>query len=452
MNIAVMGAGRVGLVVAAGLADFGLNVFAVDSDPSKIDRLQNGELPFYEPGLRELVEKNRSASRLHFTVDPAAAIHKSLVLYIAVGTEEMTSGKPNLGPLFEVSRAVGKLAKEYKVIAIKSTVPIGTAARVIAELRKTTQIPCDVVSNPEFLREGSAIENFLRPERVILGGDSQRALAIMRDIYRPLYLVDTPILATDHATAELIKYATNAFLATKITFINEMANLCDVIGADVHMISKGLGLDRRIGPKFLHPGPGYGGSCLPKDTRTLLDMAQERGLKMNVVEAAIQANDAISSYLVGRLKQMLGNLQGKTIGVLGLSYKPFTDDIRESPAIKFVQALIAEGAQVQAHDPMATDEAVKVLGKNSARFCPNPFAAATDAHAVAVLTEWNEFRNLDLAEVRRVMKGAILLDTRNIYEPRAAVAQGFRYVGRGRGSTSSRALGASSIPEEPAAW
>ena len=439
MNISVIGAGRVGLVVAAGLADFGLNIFSVDSDQSKIDRLQRGELPFYEPGLRELVEKNRSASRLHFTVNLADAIHKSLVLYIAVGTEEVTPGKPNLGPLFEVSRAVGKLAKEYKVMAIKSTVPIGTAVRVIAELRKTTKIPCDVVSNPEFLREGSAIENFLRPERVILGGSSQQALAIMRDIYRPLYLLDTPIIATDHTTAELIKYATNAFLATKITFINEMANLCDVTGADVHMISKGLGLDRRIGPKFLHPGPGYGGSCLPKDTRTLSNIAQEHGLKMNVVDGTIEANDAISSYLVGRLKKMLGNLKGKIIGVLGLSYKPFTDDVRESPAIRFVQALTAEGAQVQAHDPMATDEAVKVFGENSARFFSNPFAAATDAHAVAILTEWNEFRNLDLAEVRRVMKGNILLDTRNIYEPTAAMAQGFRYAGRGRGSISSRA-------------
>lgn len=432
MNVAVVGAGRVGLVVGAGLADFGLQVCCVDSDKSKISLLQNGELPFYEPGLREMVEKNCRASRLQFTTDLREAVRKSLVLFIAVGTEEATAGKPNLDPLYAVAKGVAQAMTEYKVLIIKSTVPIGTAPRLISELRTLTKIPFDVVSNPEFLREGSAIENFMRPDRVIIGSNSQQALAIVRDIYRPLYLIETPIITTDHATAELLKYATNSFLAMKITFINEMATLCDATGADIHAIAKGIGLDKRIGPKFLHPGPGFGGSCLPKDTRSLVEIAKRFHCRLHTVEGTVASNDEITGYLVARLKEKLTSLKNRTVCVLGLSYKPSTDDVRESPALRFIDALVKEGAQMQVHDPMANNEAKRVLSGTHIRFYQDPYSAAAGADAVAVLTEWNEYRNMDLAEIRRNMKGDVLLDTRNIYEPSAAVAQGFDYLGRGR--------------------
>lgn len=437
MNVAVIGTGRVGLVVGAGLADFGLAVCCVDSDESKIASLQNGAMPFYEPGLRELIEKNCAACRLKFTTDLNQAVQGCLVLFIAVGTEELSPGKPNLEPLFAVSKNIVDVISEHRVLVIKSTVPVGTAVRLVAELRPRTKVPFEVVSNPEFLREGSALENFMRPDRVILGGTSQLALATVRDIYRPLYLVETPIITTDHATAELLKYATNAFLALKVTFINEMATLCDAIGADVHTIAKGLGLDKRIGPKFLHPGPGFGGSCLPKDTRTLVDTAKQLGCQLNTVEGLIRTNRSISSYLINQLKRKLTTLQDRTVCVLGLSYKPFTDDVRESPAIEFIRSVVAEGAQVQAHDPLANAEAKKVLAEDSVRFCPTPYVAAAGVDAVAVLTEWNEFRNLDLAELRRAMKGDVLLDARNLYEPENAAAVGFRYIGRGRSVQST---------------
>ena len=432
MEIAVVGAGRVGLVTAAGFADFGLSVCCVDSDKSKVAFLQSGKVPFYEPGLQELVDKNRSASRLTFTTELRDAVRTSQVLFIAVGTEELSSGKPNLGPLFEVAKTIGTVMKDYKVIVIKSTVPVGTASRMISELQNVTKVPFDVVSNPEFLREGAAIENFMRPDRVILGGSSERALAIMGNIYRPLYLVDTPFVITDHTTAELIKYATNSFLATKISFINEMANLCDATGADVHAIAKSLGLDKRIGPKFLHPGPGFGGSCLPKDTRTLIDIARQHGCRVHTVEGTVETNRNIAAYLAGKLKEKLGSLSGRTVAVLGLSYKPLTDDVRESPAIDFIRILLGEAVQIRAHDPSANHEAEKILPSAHVCFCRNPYAAATDADAVAILTEWNEFRNLELAELRRIMSGNVLLDTRNLYDPVRAVALNFQYIGRGR--------------------
>lgn len=436
MNVAVIGAGRVGLVAAACLADFGLNVICVDSDSGRIKALLNRQLPFYEPGLDELVGKNCSACRLSFTTSLSEAVQGCLVLFITVGTEEISPGSPNLGPLFEVARCVGQLMTKYKVLVVKSTVPAGTASRLIAELKHTTKVPFDLVSNPEFLREGTAIENFMRPDRVILGSDSQQALAIVRDIYRPLYLIETPIVTTDHVTAELIKYAANAFLAMKITFINEMATLCDATGADVHAIAKGLGLDKRIGPKFLHAGPGFGGSCLPKDTRTLVETAKQLGARVQLVERTIASNRAICGYLVSKLREKLTSLTGRRICVLGLSYKPSTDDVRESPAIDFIRALLAQEAQVQAHDPLAIGEARKVLTEDRVSFHETPSAAATDADAVAVLTEWNEFRNLDLAKLKGVMKGDVLLDSRNLYDPAGARAQGFHYIGRGRGSRS----------------
>ncbi len=438
MNVAIIGTGRVGLVAGAGFADFGLNVCCVDSDERKISTLEGGKVPFYEPGLQELVRKNQAASRVSFTTDLAEAVKKSLVLFVAVGTDEISPGKPDLTALFHVVKDIARVINEYKVLVIKSTVPVGTAARVIRELEQLTKQPFDVISNPEFLREGSAIENFMRPDRVVLGGKNQRALAIIRDIYRPLYLLDTPFIISDHATAEMIKYAANAFLATKISFINEMANLCDATGADVHAIAKGLGLDKRIGPKFLHPGPGFGGSCLPKDTRTLVEIGREHGCRLPLLEGTIETNRMLGTYLVGKLKEMLGTLQGRTVALLGLTYKPLTDDVRLSPALDFIKALQTEGAKIRAHDPSIRQDTEGAFSAETVRICRDPYEAAADADAVAVLTEWNEFRHLDLAEMRRVMKGDVLLDSRNVYDPEAAVASGFRYLGRGRGARSPK--------------
>jgi UDPglucose 6-dehydrogenase len=433
MNVAMVGAGRVGLVAGACLADFGIKVHCVDNQQEKIEGLRSGKLPFHEPGLAELVQKNTRADRLTFSTDLAEAVRRSLVIFLAVGTEEETPGQPNLKPLYEVSRQMARQMTEYKVLVIKSTVPVGTARRLSEELRRETQAEFDIVSNPEFLREGSGIENFMRPDRVVLGGRSQQALAIVRDIYRPLYLIETPIVVTDNETAELAKYACNAFLALKISFINEIASFCDSAGVDVHAVAKVLGLDKRIGPKFLHPGPGFGGSCLPKDTRVLLSMSEEYNCRLRTVEGALGTNEEMCAYLVDRLEQHLGRLEQRTICALGLAYKPFTDDVRESPALAFIRVLLERGAVVQAHDPEANSSAAQVVEHERLRFCDDAYQAASQAEAVAVLTEWNEFRNLDLGALKRTMKGSVLLDTRNVFNPAAAAAHGFTYLGRGRG-------------------
>jgi UDPglucose 6-dehydrogenase len=432
MNVVMIGAGRVGLVAAGCLADFGLKVHCVDNQEEKIKCLQSGRLPFYEPGLAELLLKNRQAGRLFFSTNLAEAVRQSLVIFIAVGTEEEVPGKANLSPLFRVSKQIARDMREYKVLVIKSTVPVGTARRLAAELERETKLPFDIVSNPEFLREGSAIENFMRPDRVILGGKNAQALAILRDIYRPLYLIETPIIATDNEAAELIKYASNAFLALKISFINEIASLCDRTGVDVHDMAKALGLDKRIGPKFLHPGLGFGGSCLPKDTRVLLATSKQYGIGLKTVEAALETNEEICSYLVGKIRRQLGALEGRIISVLGLAYKPFTDDVRDSQAIAFVRLLLEEGAVVRAHDPAANASAAQILRHNNLSFYSDACEAASDAEAVAVLTEWNEFRNLDLTDLRKVMKGDVLFDVRNVFDPDTAASYGFVYLGRGR--------------------
>lgn len=434
MNVVMIGGGRVGLVAAAGLADFGLKVHCVDIDAAKIDSLQKNRWPFYEPGLAELLQKSAQAGRLVFSTNLSEAIRQCLVVFIAVGTEEKSPGECNLQPLFDVVQLLAKEMKEYKVLVIKSTVPIGTAKQVIAEMRKQTRVPFDVISNPEFLREGSAIETFMRPDRVVLGGTSQQALAIVRDIYRPLYLIETPIVSTDHESAELVKYASNAFLSLKISFINEVATLCDNIGADVHVVAKVMGLDKRIGPKFLHPGPGFGGSCLPKDTRVLVTTSQKLGCRLKTVEAALETNEALCAYLLARLKRQMGTLAGRTVGVLGLAYKSFTDDVRESHALEFVRLLLSEQAAVQAHDPAAASAAAAVLQHGHFHLRPTAYEAADGADAVVVLTEWNEFRNLDLSELRERMAGNVLLDARNVFDPATAVSHGFVYLGRGRGT------------------
>ncbi len=443
MNVAMIGAGRVGLAAAACLADFGISVHCVDNQPEKIESLQAGLVPFHEPGLTELVHKNVRAGRLSFTTDLGGAIGRSLVLFIAVGTEEEDEpGVPNLKPLYAVAKDIARQMTEYKVLVIKSTVPVGTALHLAGELKKETTVEFDVVSNPEFLREGSAIENFMRPDRIVLGGRSQHALAILKDIYRPLYLIETPIVTTNNETAELAKYASNAFLALKISFINEIASFSDAAGVDVHDVAKILGLDKRIGPKFLHPGPGYGGSCLPKDTRALLASGRQLGLVLRTVDGAVRTNEEICSYLVERIRKSMETLEGRTVGVLGLAYKPFTDDIRESRAIAFVRLLLKEGAIVRAHDPAANASAAQVLQHENLQFFDNAYEAATGAEVLSILTEWNEFRNLDLGEIKKVMKGSLLLDTRNVIDPDAATSHGLMYLGRGRGAGTLEPVGA----------
>jgi UDPglucose 6-dehydrogenase len=438
MNVAMIGAGRVGLVAAACLADFGFNVHCVDKMEDRIESLLKGNVPFEEPGLAELARKNRQAGRLHFSNDLTQAVRQSLVLFIAVGTEDEIPGKPNLKFLYEAAEQIAASMTEYKVLVIKSTVPVGTARALAAHLRGRTHVDFDIVSNPEFLREGSAIEGFMRPDRVVLGVVTPQALAIMRDIYRPLFLIETPIVVTDNNTAELSKYASNAFLATKISFINEIANFCDFVGVDVHDVSKVLGLDKRIGPKFLHPGPGWGGSCLPKDTRALIAMAREAGCKLPVVEGTCATNVMVIPYLLEKLEEALGPLAGKRIGVLGLTYKQFTDDLRESPAVEFTRQLLRSEAVVQAFDPAASGNAAAALKDPNFHLASDAYQAAANADGVAVLTEWNQFRNLDLGRLREVMNGDVLMDTRNCIAPDAAAAAGFHYVGRGRRAKTSR--------------
>lgn len=437
MNIAVVGTGYVGLVVGAGLADFGLQVTCVDSQPDKIEALQRGETKIYEPGLRELVQKNLQAGRLSFSGDFAAAIKRSLVIFLTLPTDSTIDGRPDVSELFSVGEELAATMREYKVIVIKSTVPVGTARNLAAHIQEHEPefVPFDIVSNPEFLREGSALETFLRPNRVVLGHASERALAIVRDIYRPLYLIETPFVITDNETAELIKYAANAFLATKISFINEFANLCDALGCDVHVVAKAMGLDPRIGSKFLHPGPGFGGSCFPKDSQALIRMAAHYGMDMKIVKAAIEVNETQTSRILEKLRQNLPSLQNQPIAVLGLTFKSNTDDIRQSPALRICKLLLAEGCVLRLHDPVANHKAVSELGTQQASYHSCPYEASEGASALLVLTEWNDFRNLDLARIKSVLSGDLLVDARNIYDPDRARALGFRYVGVGRGST-----------------
>lgn len=438
MHIAVIGTGYVGLVVGAGLADFGLEVTCVDSIPEKIETLQRGEVPIYEPGLQELVKKNVQAGRLRFSHDFPSVVKSSLVIFVTVPTNPKADGQPDLAVLFDVGEKLAHTMNEYKVIVIKSTVPVGAARRLTDHIREHQPVcvPFDIISNPEFLREGSALETFLRPNRVILGHSSDQALAIVRDIYRPLYLIETPFVITDNETAELIKYAANAFLATKISYINEIANLCDALGCDVHVVARAMGLDPRIGSKFLHPGPGFGGSCFPKDTQALLKMAANQGLEMRTVKAAIDTNQAQAGRIIEKLRTGLGTLRDQQIAVLGLAFKSNTDDVRQSPAVRVCGLLLAEGAQIRAHDPVANKKAAAMLENSGVSYHSSPYEAANGASALVVLTEWNEFRNLDLQRIRSTMSGDLLVDARNIYDPVRARASGFRYFGIGRGSVA----------------
>lgn len=432
MHIGIIGTGYVGLVTGACFAEFGLFVTCVDKDEKKIKSLKKGEIPFYEPGLDELVKRNVKQGRLIFTTKIAKAVESSLVIFIAVGTPGRGDGSADMKYVEEVSREVADQIDDYKVIVTKSTVPVGTGEKIreIISRNLKSRTDFDIVSNPEFLREGSAIEDFMRPNRVVIGAASPQAVAIMKDLYKPLYLLETPFVITNIETAELIKYASNSFLATKISFINEIAALCEKVGADVHMVAKGMGLDRRIGPKFLHPGPGYGGSCLPKDTTALLKIAEDNNVHLGIVDAAVRANERQREYMVERIKQSMGDLKGKTLAVLGLSFKPNTDDIRDAPSVPIIKSLLKEGAKIRAYDPVSMDSAEKILPE--IKYCKDPYNTLKGADALIIMTEWNQFRNLELDKIKALLNSPFFFDLRNIYDPQKMREKGFQYYSVGR--------------------
>lgn len=432
MHIAVIGTGYVGLVTGACFAEFGVDVTCVDIDEQKIERISAGVLPIYEPGLEQLVAKNANAGRLSFTTDVKEAVEQALVIFLAVGTPPNDDGSPDLTFVESAARSVAAHMNGYKVIVTKSTVPIGTGERlrVLIEQHQKTRVNFGVVSNPEFLREGAAISDFMRPDRVVIGSRDPEAVAIMRDLYRPLYLMERPFVITSLEAAELTKYAANAFLATKISFINEIANLCDKIGCDVHDVARAMGMDRRIGGKFLHPGPGFGGSCFPKDTQALTTVARQFDCDSLIVDAVIEANRRQQCAMIPKIEKLVGDVNGKKIAVLGLAFKPETDDMREAPSLAIIRALTARGAQVCAYDPVAMNEARKLLADID--YAEDEYAAVADADALVFVTEWNQFRALDMGRVRDLMKSPKVADLRNIYDPADMRALGFDYVGVGR--------------------
>jgi len=430
----MIGAGYVGLVSGACFAEFGAHVTCLDVDESKIDDLNNGKIPIYEPGLDDLVKKNVEAGRLRFTTEFSAAIGKADLIFIGVGTPTRRGdGHADLKYVYAAAKEIAKHLEGYTVIVDKSTVPVGTARQVYRVIREESpDADFDVASNPEFLREGAAISDFMRPDRVVIGVESERAEALLRELYRPINLIEAPIHVTNLESAELVKYASNAFLATKISFINEISALCEKVGADVHAVAKGMGLDGRIGRKFLHAGPGYGGSCFPKDTLALVRIAQEHGTSSRIVESVIEVNAAQKARMVGKIRQALGGSEaGKTVAVLGLTFKPETDDMRDAPALSILPALVEKGATINAHDPEGMKEAAELLPEGI-NYCSSPDKALQDADAVVLMTEWNVYRGLDLDEVKRLMKGNVFVDLRNVYEPEQMQKAGFQYhcVGR----------------------
>ena len=434
MHIGIIGTGYVGLVTGACFAEFGIYVTCIDKDDKKVRSLKKGEVPFYEPGLEGLVKKNIKNGRLRFSTRIQDAVDSSLVIFIAVGTPPRGDGSADMRYVESVAEEIAEHIKGYKVIVTKSTVPVGTGAKLTKIISKKLkeQVDFDIVSNPEFLREGSAIEDFMRPNRVVIGARSQQAAAIMKDLYGPLYLIETPFVITNVETAELIKYASNSFLAVKISFINELSNLCDRVGADVHVVAKGMGLDHRIGAKFLHPGPGYGGSCFPKDTRALLTIASNKGLELGIVRSAVEANERQKTIMTEKIKNGLGSLKDKTIAVLGLSFKPNTNDMREAPSISIIEKLLKEKAKVKAFDPIATEDA-KLVFHDKIKYAKGPYDCVKGADAVVILTEWNEFRNLELLKIKTLLKTPNFFDLRNIYEPEKMKRLGFNYFCVGRG-------------------
>jgi UDPglucose 6-dehydrogenase len=432
LRIGVVGTGYVGLVVGACLAENGNTVICVDKDAEKIATLRGGEVPIYEPGLDELISRNVAEERLSFSTDLDDAVRKSDILFVAVGTPQDEDGSADLTHVLEVARSIGRAMNGPKVIVNKSTVPVGTAARVRKVISELTGQPFSVVSNPEFLKEGVAVEDFLKPDRVVIGTDDPKVEALMRELYEPFVRTGNPILVMDPASAELTKYAANAMLASRISFMNEVANLCDHVGADVRQVRLGMGTDSRIGASFLFPGIGYGGSCFPKDVKALLRMGQDAGCDMKVVGAVDRANEAQKTILVPRLERFLGGFADKVVAVWGLAFKPRTDDLREAPALAVIAKVRAGGAAVRAYDPKAMAHARRYLGDDGVVFCNRSYEAVEGADALVIATEWNEFREPDFERIKALMRRPAIFDGRNIYNPQHLRTLGFYYEGIGR--------------------
>ncbi|MDH3347485.1 MAG: UDP-glucose/GDP-mannose dehydrogenase family protein [Desulfobulbaceae bacterium] len=435
MNITIIGTGYVGLVTGTCLAEFGHHVTCVDKIEEKINQLKKGKIPIYEPGLDTLVAKNITEGRLCFTTDLTTAIPEAKAIFIAVGTptSRRGDGYADLTYIHAAAKEIAPYLDNYSVIINKSTVPVGTARQVERIIQsENPKANFDVASNPEFLREGAAINDFMRPDRIVIGVESEEAKQVLHDIYKPLYLLERPIISTSIETAELTKYAANAFLAVKISFINEIANVCEAIGADVADLAKAIGMDGRIGSKFLHPGPGYGGSCFPKDTLALMRIVQEYGENVRIVSAAVEVNSAQKARMIKKIRDMLGGSEsGKTIGVLGLTFKPETDDMRDAPATTIIPALLERGAKIRAHDPKGMEESQKCLPPE-VQYVKNAYEAVENADAVILMTEWNQYRALDLEKIHSTMRKAVFIDLRNVYEPARMKELGFEYSCIGR--------------------
>lgn len=437
MKIAIIGTGYVGLVSGACFAEMGLDITCVDIDHRKIEALNAGRIPIYEPGLEEIVRRNVEAGRLHFTTDLAACLDRMEVVFLAVGTPPLEDGSADLRQVFEVARTFGRHIRRYTLLVTKSTVPVGTAQRireiVATELKvRGEEIEFDVASNPEFLKEGAAVKDFMSPDRVVVGVESERARKLMARLYRPFLINNFRVMFMDIASAEMTKYAANAMLATRISFMNDIANLCDRVGADVEMVRKGIGADLRIGNKFLYPGCGYGGSCFPKDVQALARTAREHGYTMQVIEAVERVNEAQKEVLFRKVKELLGNLDGRRIALWGLAFKPETDDMRKAPALVVIERLLEVGAEVVAYDPVAMDECRRRLTGKPVRYARNMYEAAEGADAVVLVTEWKEFRMPDWPRLRATMRGDAVIDGRNIFDKQEVLAAGFRYSGIGK--------------------
>jgi len=441
MKVCVVGSGYVGLVTGACLADFGMHVVGVDKDRSKVETLRRGEIPIYEPGLKTLVAKNTSEGRLSFTTELGPAIEESKAVFIAVGTPPRPDGSADLTFIKDVARSIGEHLNGFKVVVTKSTVPTGTGRMIEEIIRDTARqhghdADFAIVSNPEFLREGSAIDDFMNPDRVVIGSRDPRAIEVMQDIYAPLHNADVPFVVSNVETAELIKYASNGFLATKISFINEIATLCETLGADVETVARGMGLDNRIGPKFLQTGPGFGGSCFPKDTQAVAQIARDHGLSFRIIEAVLEVNDSTKQRMVDKIDRAFDGLEGRTVAMLGLSFKPNTDDMRESPAIPIARGLLERGATIRAFDPEAMEEAKQDLP--DLVYCDNAYDAAEGADGVVILTEWNQFRSLEWNRLRELLTRPLVVDLRNLYDPERMAETGFRYISVGRPELGSK--------------
>ncbi len=433
MKIAVVGSGYVGLVAAACLAEMGNTVICVDNDQKKIDGLEKGKLPIYEPGLDVLVERNVRENRLSFSTDTASAVKESRIVFIAVGTPPDEDGSADLQHVLAVSADIGRSMNDWKIVINKSTVPVGTSERVRNEIRKYTDFRVDVVSNPEFLKEGAAIDDFMKPDRVVVGTESEEVAEIMRELYSPFVRTNNPIYIMSNRSAELTKYVANSLLATKISFMNEIANLCDVVGADIKDIRKGIGSDIRIGPHFIFPGVGYGGSCFPKDVRALRHTSDEYGYHLDILESVTEVNRRQKKVMGRKIAIEFGeDLTGKTLGIWGLSFKPNTDDMRDAPSIVIINELLERGAVVKVYDPEATEYAKTILG-DTVEFCSSGYDALDGSDALVLVTEWTEFREPDFTRIKQLLKSPVIFDGRNIWNPKKLIATGFTYYGIGRG-------------------